>query len=60
MPAPESDSRGGPTDTKGQGIESPDIKKPRKQSTGKKKLNDLDHEDAEKKVDRSLFQKNSD
>lgn len=55
MPAPEPDSHGAPTDTKGQGFESPDIKKPRKQSSGKKKLKDV--EDPEKTVDRRLFKK---
>ena len=50
----ESDSRGGPTDTTGQGIDPPEGKKPRKQSTGKKKLKDLD-QDPEKAVDRRLF-----
>lgn len=50
----ESDSRGAQTDTKGQGLDHHSIKKPlRKQSTGKKKLNDV--EDSEKIVDRRLF-----
>ena len=55
MSAPESDSRGGPTDTTGHRIDAPDGKKPRKQSTGKKKLNNLDREDPEKAVDQRLF-----
>ena len=50
----KSDSRGGPTDTTGQGIDPPEGKKPRKQGTSKKKLNDLD-QDTEKTVDRRLF-----
>ena len=51
---PESDSHGAPTDTKGQGIEAPDTqKKPRKQSSGRKRLKDI--EKAEEKVDRDLF-----
>ena len=52
---PESDSHGAPTDTTGQGIERSDAKRPRKQSTGKKKLKDADHENAEEKVDCDLF-----
>ena len=60
MPAPESDSRGGPTDTTGHRIDPPEGKKPRKQSTDKKKLKDLDTVDPEDAVDRSLFQKDSD
>lgn len=51
----EPDSHGAPTDTKGQGFEPPDIKKPRKQSSGRKKLKDV--EDPEKTVDRRLFKK---
>lgn len=54
MSEPELDSRGGPTDTTGQGIEPPEGKEPRKQGTSKKKLNDLD-QDPEKRVDRRLF-----
>ena len=57
---PEPDSHGGPTDTTGHRIDPPEGKKPRKQSTGKKRLHDLDREDAEKTVDRRIFQKNSD
>ena len=56
MAAPESDSHGGPTDTTGHRIDPPEGKKPRKQSTGKKKLNDLD-QDPEKAVDRRLFRR---
>lgn len=52
----ELDSRGAPTDTKGQGLDPHDTKKPlRKQSSGKKRLNDV--EDPERVVDRRLFKK---